>query len=195
MPEIVKSFEFKRKASPIQNETNGECIVIPPKAANIIARIDAEATIEIQTTDKGIVFSSPGIQIYSRLVEGRYPKWREYIPNGSGLAARCLAGPFLSAVSQNSIVLNEERRGLLLSFKSGLLTISAKSTIGNSETTLPVEIESEGSTGLDGRSLSEMLRLLPPEQILSMKAPDAEAPVVFRTDDGFLEIIPPCYAK
>jgi len=59
--------------------------------------------------------------IYSRLVEGRFPRYQDVIPASSSVAVELVAGPFHSAVRQAQIVTSEESRGVDFAFTSGLL--------------------------------------------------------------------------
>ena len=79
-----------------------------PQAAALFARAN------------DILVRSPRSTIYSRLVEGRFPKWREVLPERSeSVMIEIAVGPLHSAVRQAAIVTSEESRGVDFTFGEG----------------------------------------------------------------------------
>ncbi len=61
-----------------------------------------------------------------RLVEGRFPKWRDVFPRTEtdDLASICTVGPFYSAVRQAAIVTSENHRGVDFTFGDGKIVLT-----------------------------------------------------------------------
>ena len=69
------------------------------------ALADNEGDIQLCARDNNVLIKSERATIYTRLVEGRYPKWRDVFPREEGtLKIELCVGPFHSAVRQAAIV-------------------------------------------------------------------------------------------
>ncbi len=78
--------------------------------------------------------------IYSRLVEGRYPKWRDVFPRREGmLKIELTAGPFYATDRQAAIVTSEEHRGVDFTFGDGKVILAAHGAeMGESHVEVPM---------------------------------------------------------
>ena len=66
---------------------------------------DADAEIQIAARANDIMVRSPRATIYARLVEGRFPKWREVFPSRhDSVQIEVTVGPLYSALRQAAIV-------------------------------------------------------------------------------------------
>jgi DNA polymerase-3 subunit beta len=131
--------------------------------------------------------------IYSRLVEGRFPKYRDVIPTKAERSIDLVVGPFYSAIRQAQIVTEEDSRGVDFKFASGLLTLTSKSAdVGQSVIQLPISFEgSELAILFDPRFIADFLRVLEPERNIRLELIDAESAAVFRTDDSYTYVVMP----
>src|SRR5690606_29028413 len=85
--------------------------IVPTKAMQMIERAMADSDGEIQFAAHAneILVRSPRVTIYSRLLEGRFPRWRDVFPSLQGtVKLELVVGPFYSAVRQAAIVTSEE---------------------------------------------------------------------------------------
>lgn len=169
--------------------------VIPSKAMSLIERSisedDEEVYIAVHAND--VVVRSGNSTIYSRLVEGRFPKYRDIIPNRSNLTIELVVGPFFSVVRQAQIVTSEESRGVDFQFSQGLLTLNSEATdIGRSKVELPISYEGDELTiTFDPRFIVDFLRVLEPEKQLTLELIDGESAAVFRVDDSYTYMVMP----
>ena len=132
--------------------------------------------------------------MYSRLVEGRFPKWRNVFPRRENTQRiDVTVGPFFSAVRQAQIVTSEERRGVDFTFGHGKTVLSAQGAeYGESHVELPIAYEGpEVVITLDPRYLGDFLRVLNPEAMLLLEVRDAESAAVFSTEDGYAYVVMP----
>ena len=170
--------------------------IVPSKAMQHIERslIEADAEIQVAAHANEILVKTPRATIYSRLVEGRFPKWRDVFPNRSGVVKIELAvGPLHSAVRQAMIVTSEESRGVDFTFKDGSLVLSGRAAeLGQSRVELPVAYDGpEVSIKLDPRYVNDFLKVLDPEGNFTLEIKDAESAAVCLTDDGYGYVIMP----
>ncbi len=111
------------------HQTANQTTIVPTRAMTLLERAINDNDGEIQLTARGndILVRSPRFTIYSRLVEGRFPKWRDVFPRRSDVVKTELAvGPFHAAVRQAAIATSEESRGIDFTFDGGLLVLSGR---------------------------------------------------------------------
>ena len=170
--------------------------IIPTRTMQLIDRAlaDNEENIQLAARDNDILVKSGSATIYSRLVEGRYPKWRDVFPRREGMAKIDLTvGPFHAAVRQAMIVTSEERRGVDFTFGSGKVLLAGHGAeLGESHVELPVAYDgADISITLDPRFMSDFLKVLSPEQTFSMELRDADSAALCTTEDGYAYVIMP----
>lgn len=169
--------------------------VIPSKAMTLIERSigedEEEVLIAVHSNDALVKCGNS--TIYSRLVEGRFPRYADVIPTQSSRDVELLAGPFHSAVRQAQIVTNEESRGVDFIFSEGLLTLNSQAAdIGQSKVELPISYQGDELTiTFDPRYIAEFLRVLEPEKQITLALIDGESAAVFRTDDSYTYVVMP----
>lgn len=169
--------------------------VVPAKAMSLIERslVDEESVVSLSVRPNDVLLQSGATTIYSRLVEGRFPKYQDVIPTDTQLKLHLVTGPFYAAVRQAQIVTNEESRGVDFNFAPGLLTLRSQAAeVGQSKVELPISYDgAEVTITFDPRYVSEFLKVLGPEQQIHLELIDSESAAVFRTDDGYAYIIMP----
>lgn len=169
--------------------------VVPSKAMSLIERslTDENEIVWLAVRSNDILVKTAATTIYSRLVEGRFPRYRDVIPTQSNVSLELITGPFYAAVRQAQIVTNEESRGVDFNFTPGLLTLKSQAAeIGQSKIELPISYEGKELTiTFDPRYVAEFLKVLEPEQQVKLELSDSESAAVFRTDDGYTYIIMP----
>jgi DNA polymerase-3 subunit beta len=184
-------------AQSVGGHTSGESMtIVPSKAMQLLERAlsDGDAEIQIAARPNEILVRSPRATIYSRLVEGRFPKWRDVFPQRAGAQRIDLAvGPLYSAVRQAAIVTSEESRGVDFNFEGGMLVLSGRAAeVGQSRVELPIAYDGPAvSISLDPRFVSDFLKVLDPEKTVNLELKDAESAAVFATDDGYGYVIMP----
>jgi DNA polymerase III subunit beta len=170
--------------------------IIPTRAMQVLERAmaDNDENIQLAVRDNDVLIKSAHTIIYSRLVEGRYPKWRDVFPRRDEVIKIELAvGPFYAAVRQAAIVTSEERRGVEFTFGEGKLTLAGHGAeYGESHVELPIAYDGvPQSVNLDPRYVNEFLRVLDSEQTIVLELRDPESAVVCQTHDGYAYVIMP----
>lgn len=170
--------------------------IVPTRAMQLLERAlgGSEEPIQVTTRENDILVQSSRATLYSRLVEGRFPKWQDVFPNRDEyIRIPLVVGPFLAAVRQAAIVTSEEHRGVDFVFNDGKVTLSGHGAeMGESHIELPIEYDREeiGIT-LDPRYVSDFLRVLEPESTFGLEVRDERSAVVCSTDDGYGYVIMP----
>jgi len=170
--------------------------IVPTRAMQVLERAlaDNDENIRLAARDNDVLVQSAGTTIYSRLVEGRFPRWRDVFPPTDGtVRIELTVGPFHAAVRQAQIVVSEERRGVEFTFSDGKVTLAGHGAeLGESHIELPIAYEGdELAITLDPRYASDFLKVLDPEQTFTLELRDSESAAVCRTDDGYGYVIMP----
>ena len=178
------------------HETGENTTIIPMRAMQLMERAlaDSEENVCIATRDNDVLVRAQRVTIYSRLVEGRYPKWRDVFPRHENpVKIELTVGPFHAAVRQAAIVTSDERRGVEFCFNEGKVILAAHGAeLGESHVELPVAYEGpELPINLDPRYVREFLRVLDQDQTFTLEMKDGESAVVCSTDDGYGYVIMP----
>ncbi len=178
------------------HQTGDNTTIVPTKAMHLIERAltDGDAEIHIAARANDILVKSPRATFYSRLVEGRFPRWRDVFPQRSGgKQIELNVGPFHAAVRQAAIVTSDESRGVDFTFGQGKATLSGRAAdVGQSRVELPISFDGdEVGITLDPRFLSDFLKVLDPEKVFTLELKDSESAAVCSTDDGYGYVIMP----
>ena len=178
------------------HQTAGQTTIVPSRAMNLLERavVDSDGEVQLSARVNDILIRSPRFTIYSRLVEGRFPKWRDVFPHRSdAVKIELSVGPLHSAVRQAAIATSEESRGIDFTFENGLLVLSGRAAdVGQSRVELPVAYSGpKVSIALDPRFFSDFLRVLDPEKTFTLELKDSDSAAVCTTDDGYGYVIMP----
>jgi DNA polymerase-3 subunit beta len=178
------------------HQTANQTTIVPSRAMNLLERAvnDNDGEIQISARGNDVLIRSPRFTIYSRLVEGRFPKWRDVFPRRSDVVKTELSvGPLYGAVRQAAIVTSEESRGIDFNFEEGLLVLSGRAAdVGQSRVELPIAYSGPKiSIALDPRFVSDFLRVLDPEKTFTLELKDSDSAAVCSTDDGYGYVIMP----
>ena len=168
--------------------------VVPSKAMRLLERsVDPKAEfIDISVADNSVTMRAGKVTIYSRLVEGRFPRYRDVIPKKSNNIVPFSVSPFFSAVRQAQIVTDEEHRGVDFTFSESLLVIKSQASVGDSSVELPIEYGGEKmKVAFDPKYVSDFLKVCSPEAVVDLHLIDADTAAVFRVEDSYTYVIMP----
>jgi DNA polymerase-3 subunit beta len=170
--------------------------VVPVKALKLIERCvnddDPPVHITIQGTTAVLVRTHNAV-IYSRLVEGRFPRYQDVFPSRAEVKIPMEVGPLRLAVEQASIVTSDESRGVDFLFKPEALVLSSETTdVGSSQVETPLNYDGKPvEITFDPRYLIDALKTLEDGSTLSVELIDHKNPAVVRTEDGYSYVVMP----
>jgi DNA polymerase-3 subunit beta len=112
--------------------------IVPTKAMHLIERsIDDAETVEIQIGEKDLLVRAGHRVVYSRLVDGHFPKYEDVIPKDSDKKVELKTATFLSAVRRAALLTNEESRGVRFTFTKNQAELSSRAPeMGEARTTV-----------------------------------------------------------
>jgi DNA polymerase-3 subunit beta len=169
--------------------------LLPPKTVGFLQKVlhDPEEMVEIIARENEVHFRTQKVAVYSRLVEGRFPKYTEVFPREINQRIPLSVEPLYGKVRQARIVTNEDSKGVVFRFNDGNLTMESRSAeFGQSEVKTPVAYTGpEIAITYDPDFLIDALRVLEPERELTLEVVDSKRASVLRSDDGFAYVIMP----
>ena len=125
--------------------------VIPVKALKLIERnlVDDDVLVHLAIqAGTAVLVRTESAVIYSRLVEGRFPRYQDVFPANVEVRIPLEAGRLRLAVEQASIVTSDESRGVDFQFGPGALKLSSQAAdVGSSHVDLPIAYD--GKAGRD----------------------------------------------
>jgi len=170
--------------------------IVPSRAMQLMERIlpDSESTVQLAARSNDLLLKQENGIFYTRLVEGRFPKWRDVLPNRQDSNKIAIpVGPMYSALRQAAIVSSEESRGIDFTFKDGSLVLSnTTAEVGQSRIEMPVPFDNDEFTiTLDHRFVADFLKVLQPDKTFTLDVENGDQAAYCETDDNYGYVIMP----
>lgn len=162
--------------------------IVPARAAQEVARIipsDAEGNVELLLTENQISFQLENVRVVSRLLEGRFPNYRQVLPHDQPVSIIVSRAAMGAAVERASILSRTGPAVVVLEVQDQMLTLRARETdVGQSEEQLDIVQEGEnGSNSYQARFLLDVLRAFDGEQ-LRVTFAEGDVPASMKPVDG-----------
>lgn len=163
--------------------------IIPTRALTLLERAigESDENVQLAARDNDVLIKCGRATFYSRLVEGRFPKWRDVFPRAEAdVRLELPTGPFLAAVRQAAIVTSEDRRGVEFAFADGKVTLTAHGAeYGESRVEQLIAYDGPAvAVNLDPRYVIDFLKVLPLEGNFALELRGPETAVVCSADEG-----------
>ena len=176
--------------------TGGSATIVPSRAMQLMERIlpDDETVVQLAPRANDLLLKEPNGVFFTRLVEGRFPKWRDVLPvRQESNRIDILVGPMYSALRQAAIVASEESRGVDFTFSKGSLVLkNSTAEVGQSRIEMPVPFENDELTiTLDHRYVADFLRVLDPERTFTIDIENGEQAAYCETADNYGYVVMP----
>ncbi len=174
----------------------GEATIVPSRSMQLIDRVlvDNDQVVKLAVRQNELLVQTPQATIITRLLEGRFPRWRDVIPSSRDSSKIDISvGQFASVVRQAQIVMSEEKRGIDFVFGEGtLVAIGRGPEIGDSRIEMPIGYDGRIITiSLDPKFVLEFLKVLDPSSTVTVDLIDGDSAALCRTDDGYCYVIMP----
>lgn len=177
------------------HDTKGATHLVPTKAMALLERNlhdDAEL-VKVSLRPNEVLFQTEKAMIYSRLVEGRFPPYKEILPKKSAAKVPLPVGPFLAAVRQAAIMTDDESKRVAFRFSKGKLTLQAHGPqTGRSKVELGIEYNGgDLDVNFDPQYIIDLLRVLDDSAPLLLELTDASKPALFRSGASYQYLVMP----
>ena len=159
--------------------------VLPGRLVSLVASLAAgDGSVQVEADAKEVRFSLDGCTISGRLVEGRFPKWRDVLGEPEGEPTVIDVVELLQAVQSAAIVTSEQSKGISLTWTANTLVLVGRSSeYGESKVICPtIAAGSTAATKLDPKYLAQFLANLPADEEphVDVYVADAQSRVLLR---------------
>ena len=178
-----------RRLSLVETETDQAVddsqTIVPARVLAIVSGMaTGDGSVQIEANGKEVRFSLDGSTVTGRLVDGRYPRWRDVVGQPEGEASVLAVADLLQAVHSAAIVTSEQSKGIDLRWTAGAVVLSGRSS-EYGESTVSCDLVTPGSTSstkVDPRFLAQFLANLPgdEEPHVDVYATDPQSRVLLR---------------
>lgn len=146
-----------------------------------------EEAVQLDSTASELIATLPTARVIARLVEGKFPRWRDVIPEHETSPTTATIAELLAATRAASICTSEQSKGVDYTFEGDTIALKGKSAeFGTAAVTCPVVEPGHACTAkLDPQYVLQFLDGLPAdgEPTVSILAKDSSSAVVLRCDD------------
>lgn len=175
--------------------------IVPVEAARLMARAIAstsDAKVKLVADPNAVTVSDEHVAVRARLLEGRFPRWRDVMPDfgddATAIKVNLSAGSFVSTLRQAAIATSEESRGVEFDFRDGTLSMSAETAeVGQSQVEMPIAYDGPGvKTTLDHSLVSQFFKAVPGDASVDMQVSgDGKSPALLVLDDTYRYVVMP----
>jgi DNA polymerase III subunit beta len=182
-----------------EHKTEPNHCIVPGRSLALVAKaisdLGDDDKVNVAARKSDIVIDTGRGSVTCRLVEGKFPNWKQVIPSRKTPTLVDLSvGPLASGIRQAAIVADVETHGLDFLFDENELVISAKTAnLGASRVSVPITYDEPHSIEmkLDYRYLSDFLRMLDPESTCTANIASSSESMLLTTDDGYAYVVMP----
>jgi DNA polymerase-3 subunit beta len=173
--------------------------LVPPKAVALLERnlIDDGELVRVGLRTNDALFQTERAMIYTTLVQGRYPPYRDIIGQtrkGSTVKIALPVEGFLARVRQAAVVTDEESKRVDMTFVDGKIVMEARGAeTGSSKVEMPLPdyTGKEVTIAFDPSYLTEFLRALEGEPTVTLEMSGGDKPALFKCGDGYVYLVMP----
>ncbi|MBU6444064.1 MAG: DNA polymerase III subunit beta [Alphaproteobacteria bacterium] len=162
-------------------------VIVPRKTVAELRRLldDAQGAIDISLSDTKIQFTTDGVELTSKLIDGTFPDYQRVIPAGNDKALVLDAKEFAHAVDRVSTISADKTRAVKLNLTEDRVTLSvvnpdsgtATEDVGATYSASPIEI------GFNARYLLDITGQIEGKEVRFLLS-DAGSPTIIEdTDD------------
>jgi DNA polymerase-3 subunit beta len=159
--------------------------ILPGRLVALAASLAVgDGSVQIEADAKEVRFTLDGTTITGRLVEGKFPRWRDVLGEPEGEPTVIDVVELLQAVQSAAIVTSEQSKGISLTWTANTLVLVGRSSeYGESRVICPtIAAGSTASTKLDPKYVAQFLANLPSDEEphVDVYVKDAQSRVVLK---------------
>ena len=174
-------------------------LIVPLKTLQELLRIlgeQSEEKIKIYFNENQILFAFDGVELVSRVIDGKYPDYRQIIPTDFTIKAKCQAADLVPAIKSVSLFCKQGINDIRLSFddqSQKIIIATASSHTGHSLAKVPAEIEGpSGDIVFNYKYLLDGLNNMPGGEVL-LQVSNNNSPGLIRStkESDYLYLVMP----
>ena len=174
----------------VAHGSGGEFIVPPAALAQVERLFDGDAELAVGKGGNHLGFRSDNQEVYTRLIEGRYPNYEQVIPKDNDKIARVDRDPLEATVRRMAVLASDQTRRIKLSFESNRLHMDVMTPdLGEAHDELDLQYEGESlQIAFNANYILEVLRNMPDGEV-KLAFRTAERAVTVEPDQGDLDYL------
>lgn len=168
-------------------------IIVPSKAVNeLLHSLGNEGTIKIRAVKNQITFEFGDQVLFSKLIEGNYPNFRQVIPSQAEHRIQIERETLLSAVKRVALLTSDRSNSVKLTFAKNKVEVSAQTQdIGEAHESIPIKFTgAELNVAFNPEFIMDPLRHLTSDEVY-LEFNDELSPGVIKCDTPFLYVLMP----
>jgi len=174
-------------------------VIVPGKTLSELSRIIGrpEQSIQVKITENQVLFSTENISFISRLINGKFPHYRQVIPQDFVAKVRLKTRELSEATERAALLAAEGSSVIKLDLKDKILIISASAVAGRVYEEIPAYYEGEPmQVAFNAYYLSELLKAIGNEE-MDIEFAGPLSPGIFRPvgDEGYFSLLLPVRIK
>lgn len=181
--------DTKRMAVATSNVTlENRQFIIPKQGVQTIIKLFKGFRVTAKISETALTIHSGHVHYETKLINGKYPSWRRIIPSQLKTLVSLNKDKFKEVVReasiyQDEIVINFQKNKVLVSDQQGNVTVEEQ-----------INNEAEVKFSMNAKFIIDILNATKAENI-HLAIDEPTLPVVFKTDDSFMEIVMPLISK
>jgi DNA polymerase-3 subunit beta len=191
------SYRLAVKETKLESALAGELEVnVPVRALQELTRVaaaDGVETIEVTAKENQVIFRAGDVVLSSRLIEGRFPNYKQLLPESYEHELRLGRGELLDVVKRISLMA-QKNAPLRMKFEDGGLEVSAETPdIGEARESLPAPFKGETlEIGFNPEFLQDGLDSAESEELIfKLISPHRPGLIQSGDDGGFIYLVMP----
>ncbi len=188
----------EKTIKPLKTSKEGFSVIVPAKTmmelGKILGKSDGKE-VRANVSKNQISFSVDGVELISRLIEGKYPDYEKIIPKDSKTKFEVSVEDFSLVLKRVSLFARENNNSVKLSVTNdGRLTVSSEETkVGEEKAEIAVKVSGENNKiSLNSQYLLDVLTYLGDDKVLfSMNDKASPARISPVEGGGYVYIIMP----
>ena len=175
-------------------------VIVPTKALSVLERVcipagdDKDGAVEVSISPNQAVLKSGKYTLSTTLLEGRFPKYGDVIPQEITKCATLNREEFNRAIRQAALLTTEDSRAVQLSFSAERLILTSRSPEqGEARLEMPIEYKGDAlEIAFNPAFLGDVLRALPYDAV-QLEMHESSRPGIISGDDkaDFLYVLMP----
>jgi DNA polymerase III subunit beta len=191
------SYRLAVKETKLESALAGELEVnVPVRALQELTRVaaaDGVETIEVTAKENQVIFRAGDVVLSSRLIEGRFPNYKQLLPESYEHELRLSRSELLDVVKRISLMA-QKNAPLRMKFEEGALEVSAETPdIGEASESLPAPFKGETlEIGFNPEFLQDGLDSAESEELIfKLISPHRPGLIQSGDDGGFIYLVMP----
>ena len=191
------SYRLAVKETKLESALAGELEVnVPVRALQELTRVaaaDGVESIEVTAKENQVIFRAGDVVLSSRLIEGRFPNYKQLLPESYEHELRLARGELLDVVKRISLMA-QKNAPLRMKFEDGALEVSAETPdIGEARESLPAPFKGETlEIGFNPEFLQDGLDSAESEELIfKLISPHRPGLIQSGDDGGFIYLVMP----